>query len=45
MLYIYDVDAGNLGARTEFIFAGTRILLCAGNWYLVPDTTVMTTED
>jgi hypothetical protein len=30
MPYIYNVDVGNLGARTGFIFAGTSILLFAG---------------
>jgi hypothetical protein len=45
MPYIYNVDAGNLGARTGFIFAGTSILLFVGTWYLVPDTTAMTTEE
>lgn len=45
MPYIYNVDVGNIGARTGFIFAGTSVLLLAGTWYLVPDTTNMTTEE
>lgn len=45
MPYIYNVDAGNLGARTGFIFAATSVLLFAATWYLVPDTTGMTVEE
>ena len=43
--YIYNVDSGNLGARTGFIFAGTSVLLIIGTWFLVPDTTGMTTSE
>lgn len=43
--YIYNVDAGNLGARTGFVFAGTSLLVIAGTWYFVPDTTGMTAEE
>jgi uncharacterized membrane protein len=43
--YIYNVDSGNLGARTGFIFAGASILLIIGTWFLVPDTTGMTTNE
>ncbi len=45
MPYIYNVDAGNLGARTGFVFAGTSVLLLLGAWYFVPDTTGMTAEE
>ncbi|KAF4629180.1 hypothetical protein G7Y89_g8966 [Cudoniella acicularis] len=45
MPYIYNVDAGNLGARTGFVFAGTSALIIAGTWYFVPDTTGMTAEE
>ncbi|KAJ0329938.1 hypothetical protein COL5a_003767 [Colletotrichum fioriniae] len=43
--YMYNVDSGNLGARTGFIYAGTSVFLLAGAWFLVPDTTGMTTEE
>lgn len=43
--YIYNVDAGNLGARTGFIFAGLSILLIIGTWSIVPETTGLTTEE
>ncbi|KAK5108279.1 hypothetical protein LTR62_008594 [Meristemomyces frigidus] len=45
MPYIYNVDAGNLGARTGFIFTATSVLLCIATFYLVPDTTNMSLED
>jgi hypothetical protein len=37
--YMYNVDSGNLGARTGFVFVGTTVLLIAAGWLLVPDTT------
>lgn len=43
--YIYNVDSGNLGARTGFIFAGTSILLLIGAFFLVPETINMTIEE
>lgn len=43
--YMYNVDSGNLGARTGFIYAATSAFLLAGAWFLVPDTTGMTTEE
>jgi hypothetical protein len=43
--YMYNVDSGNLGARTGFIFAGTTVILIVGAWFLVPDTAGMTTEE
>jgi hypothetical protein len=36
--YIYNVDSGNLGARTGFVFMGTSICLVIGSWILVPNT-------
>jgi hypothetical protein len=41
---MYNVDSGNLGARTGFVFVGTSIILIAGGWLLVPDTTGLTAE-
>lgn len=43
--YMYNVDSGNLGARTGFVYAGISILLIAGAFGIVPDTTGMTTEE
>ena len=43
--YMYNVDSGNLGARTGFVYAGFTILLIAGAFWIVPDTTGMTTEE
>ncbi|KAF9876646.1 maltose permease MAL61 [Colletotrichum karsti] len=43
--YMYNVDSGNLGARTGFVYAGTSVFLLAAAWVLVPDTTGMTTEE
>jgi hypothetical protein len=39
--YMYNVDSGNLGARTGFIFAGISVLLILGAWFLVPETSGM----
>ncbi len=43
--YMYNVDAGNLGARTGFVYAGMTLLIILGGFFLVPDTTDMTTEE
>lgn len=43
--YMYNVDSGNLGARTGFIYAGTTFFLIIIAWWLIPDTTGMTTEE
>lgn len=43
--YIYNVDSGNLGARTGLVFAGATVLLIWGVWTIVPDTTGLSTED
>lgn len=43
--YIYNVDSGNLGARTGFVFAGLSVLLIIGTWYIVPETTGLTMEE
>jgi|TARA_R110002003_G_scaffold130_14_gene12253 hypothetical protein len=43
--YIYNTDAGNLGARSAFVFMGTSILLLVGSWYLVPDLSGFTTAE
>jgi hypothetical protein len=43
--YMYNVDSGNLGARTGFVFAGTSVVLLVIAWFLVPDTTGMTADE
>lgn len=35
--YMYNVDSGNLGIRTGFIFGAASLLLFAVSWPLVPD--------
>ena len=45
MPYIYNVDAGNLGAKTGFIFMGTGVILSVSAWYLVPDTAGLKVEE
>jgi len=42
--YMYNVDSGDLGARTGFVFVGTTVLLLAAGFFLVPDTTGLTAE-
>ncbi|KAJ5379718.1 MFS general substrate transporter [Penicillium cataractarum] len=43
--YMYNVDSGNLGARTGFVFAGFSVLLIAGTWFIVPETTNLTAAE
>jgi hypothetical protein len=43
--YMYNVDSGNLGARTGFVYGGITILLLFGAWAIIPNTTGMTTEE
>jgi hypothetical protein len=43
--YMYNVDSGRLGSRVGFVHAGITILLLVGAWFLVPDTTNMTTQE
>lgn len=43
--YMYNVDSGNLGARTGFVFAGLSVLLIIGAWVLVPETSGLTAEE
>ena len=42
--YMYNVDSGNLGARTGFVFMGTTVLLLVAGYLMVPDTTGLTAE-
>jgi hypothetical protein len=34
---MYNTDSGNLGARTEFVFMGSPMLLLIGSWFLMPN--------
>lgn len=34
---MYNIDSGNLGARTGFVFAAGSVLLFAASYPLVPD--------
>jgi hypothetical protein len=43
--YIYNVDSGNLGARTGFVFAGFSLVLVVGAYFIVPETTGLTIEE
>lgn len=43
--YMYNVDSGRLGSRVGFVHAGITIILLVGAWFLVPDTTNMTTQE
>ncbi|KAJ5114233.1 MFS general substrate transporter [Penicillium angulare] len=43
--YMYNVDSGNLGARTGFVFAGFSVLLIVATWFIVPETTNMTAAE
>ncbi|KAJ5721956.1 MFS general substrate transporter [Penicillium malachiteum] len=43
--YMYNVDSGNPGARTGFVFAGLSILLIAGTWFIVPETANLTAAE
>lgn len=43
--YMYNVDSGNLGAKTGFIYAGTSLLLGFGAFWLIPDTSGMATVE
>jgi hypothetical protein len=42
--YMYNVDSGDLGARTGFVFVGTTVLLLVAGYFMVPDTTGLTAE-
>lgn len=42
---MYNVDSGNLGLRTAFVWAGFSVLLIIGAWFLLPDTTNLTMEE
>ncbi|KAH6974144.1 general substrate transporter [Ilyonectria sp. MPI-CAGE-AT-0026] len=43
--YMFNVDSGNLGIRTGFVWAGCSVFLVIGAWFLVPDTSNLTAEE
>ncbi|KFY77499.1 hypothetical protein V501_07581 [Pseudogymnoascus sp. VKM F-4519 (FW-2642)] len=43
--YMYNIDSGNLGAKTGFVFAGTSVLLFCISWFVVPETSGLSVED
>lgn len=43
--YMYNTDAGNLGARAGFVFMGCSVLLFVGSWFLVPDLQGFTADE
>lgn len=42
---MYNIDSGNLGAKTGFVFAGTSVLLFSISWFVIPETAGLTVED
>ena len=43
--YMFNVDSGNLGARTGLIFAGLNAILLVVSFFVVPETGGLTTEE
>ncbi|PSR80306.1 general substrate transporter [Coniella lustricola] len=43
--YMYDVDEGNLGLRSAFVFAGLSVFLIVAAWIYIPDTTDLTASE
>lgn len=43
--YLINPDAGNLGAKIGFIFAGMGVPLCILFWFFIPETMGLTYED
>jgi SP family general alpha glucoside:H+ symporter-like MFS transporter len=43
--YIYNTDAGNLGAKTGFVFAGLSAVLLVASWFVVPETAGRSVEE
>jgi hypothetical protein len=42
---MYNVDSGNLGARTGFIFAGISLILLIVAVWIVPETAGLSVEE
>lgn len=43
--YMYNVDTGNLGLRSAFVFAGLSVFLIVAAWFYIPDTTDLTASE
>ncbi|PYH85288.1 putative MFS sugar transporter [Aspergillus uvarum CBS 121591] len=43
--YMYNTDAGDLGAKTGFVFAGLSALLLGASWFVVPETAGRSVEE
>jgi SP family general alpha glucoside:H+ symporter-like MFS transporter len=43
--YMYNTDAGNLGAKTGFVFAGLSVVLLVASWFMVPETAGKSVEE
>ncbi|PSK51856.1 hypothetical protein B9Z65_3123 [Elsinoe australis] len=43
--YMYNVDSGNLGAKTGFVFAGASLLLFAASYFVVPNLKDFSTDE
>ncbi|KAH2669457.1 hypothetical protein KXV92_000974 [Aspergillus fumigatus] len=43
--YMYNVDSGNLGAKTGFVYAGLTVAVAVISWFLVPETAGLSVED
>ncbi|KAG2024221.1 hypothetical protein GB937_003868 [Aspergillus fischeri] len=43
--YMYNVDSGNLGAKTGFVYAGLTVVVTVISWFLVPETAGLSVED
>lgn len=45
ILYMYNVDSGNLGAKTGFIYARLTVIVFAISWFIIPETASFSIED
>ncbi|UJO19999.1 MFS transporter fmqE [Fulvia fulva] len=43
--YMYNVDSGNLGAKTGLVFAGASVLLLLASYPLIPDLRGLSTVE
>jgi hypothetical protein len=41
---MYNVDSGNLGAKTGVVFVGTTTILLVAGWLFFPDITCLIAE-
>lgn len=42
---MYNIDSGNLGARTGFVFAAASAVLFVVSWFMVPDLRGFATDE